>query len=174
MKALVYALPGGEALASSLAHKLDAERGEITLRHFPDGESYVRLLTPPQGRAVIFAGSLDRPDGKSIQLYFAASAARELGATRVGLVAPYLAYMRQDARFHPGEAITSVYFARWLSGFLDWLVTVDPHLHRHASLDDIYSIPSVSVSAAPAMARWIRTHAPSALVVGPAAESAQR
>ena len=58
------------------------------------------------------------------------------------LVAPYLPYMRQDTRFHPGEALTSANFARWISERFDWRVTVDPHLHRHDSLDEIYSIPS--------------------------------
>jgi hypothetical protein len=28
-------------------------------------------------------------------------------STQVGLVAPYLAYMRQDKRFQPGEGVTS-------------------------------------------------------------------
>ena len=173
MNTLIYPLHGGAALAAALARELGAELGEIGVRRFPDGESYVRLLTSPQGREVIFAGSLDHPDEKSIELYFAASTARELGAVRVGLVAPYLAYMRQDARFNAGEAVTSVHYARWLSQFLDWLVTVDPHLHRHPSLDCVYSIPSRVVAAAPAISRWIRAQVPAALVIGPDAESAQ-
>lgn len=173
MTPLVYALPGYAALGAALARELDAQSGEILVRRFPDGESYVRLLTPPAGRRVIFAAGLDRPDEKSLALYFAASAARELGATSIGLVAPYLGYMRQDARFNDGEAITSVHFAAWLSRFIDWLVTVDPHLHRHPSLDRIYSIPSRVVAAAPAISRWIREHVRDPLVIGPDAESMQ-
>jgi ribose-phosphate pyrophosphokinase len=48
--------------------------------------------------------SLDRPDDKFLPLMFAAAKARDLGATSVGLVSPYLACMRQDRRFRPGEA----------------------------------------------------------------------
>ena len=173
MKPLVYAFPGEERTASALARELDAEPGELQLRRFPDGEDHLRLITPPEGRDVTLVCGLDRPDEKSLPVYFAASTARELGATRVGLVAPYLGYMRQDARFQPGEAVTSVHFARWLSQFLDWMVTVDPHLHRHPSLDCIYSIPTAVAPAAPAIARWIRAHVPDALVIGPDAESAQ-
>ena len=44
-----------------------------------------------------------------------AAAARELGATRVGVAAPYLGYMRQDKRFQDGEAVTSAVFAKLLS-----------------------------------------------------------
>ena len=78
----------------------------------------------------------------SCRCMFTATTARQLGAARVGLVAPYLAYMRQDKRFHEGEAVTSTIFATFLSSAFDWLVTVDPHLHRHKSLDEIYSIPT--------------------------------
>lgn len=56
-----------------------------------------------------------------------------------GLVAPYLAYIRQDARFHEGEATSSTHFAGLLSWSFDWLVTVDPHLHRHADLREIFT-----------------------------------
>ena len=60
----------------------------------------------------------------------AADAARDLGAREVNLIAPYLGYLRQDARFQPGEAVTSVSFARLLSGSFNSLYTVDPHLHQ--------------------------------------------
>jgi ribose-phosphate pyrophosphokinase len=169
---LLYTLPGNEPLAAALLRELGAEAGTLEVRRFPDGESYLRLHTSPAGREVVLVASLDRPNEKILDVYFAATLARELGARRVGLVAPYLAYLRQDARFRDGEAITSVHFARWLSGFLDWLVTVDPHLHRHPSLDAVYGIPSAVASAAPAMARWIRAHVAEPLVIGPDAESA--
>ncbi len=103
----------------------------------------------------------------------AADAARDLGASEVALVAPYLAYMRQDRRFNSGEAISSRSFARFLSSTFDWLVTVDPHLHRYASLDELYAIPSSVVRAAPDLADWIRVHIERPLVIGPDSESEQ-
>jgi len=36
-------------------------------------------------------------------------------------------------RFKPGEALTSQELARLPSGAFDWLVTIDPHLHRCGS-----------------------------------------
>ena len=173
MTPLVYALPGYESLGAELARRLGAECGAISARRFPDGEVYVRLLTPPRERQVILACGLERPDEKFLEILFAASVARELGATSVGLVTPYLSYMRQDARFNPGEAVTSKHFAQLLSQSLDWMVTVDPHLHRYASLDEIYTLRSAVAPAAPAIARWIRAQVADALVIGPDAESAQ-
>jgi ribose-phosphate pyrophosphokinase len=81
--------------------------------------------------------------------------------------------MRQDRRFLPGEAITSLSFAALLSRYVDWLVTVDPHLHRHRSLAEIYTVPHRVLHAAPAMAEWIAVHVDRPIVVGPDEESAQ-
>ncbi|HWI81149.1 ribose-phosphate pyrophosphokinase [Ramlibacter sp.] len=170
---LIVALPDGGRLPGLLAADLGCERSELALHRFPDGESLVRFDLPLQGRCVVLAGSLDHPDTKALPLLFAADAARELGAARVGLVAPYLGYMRQDARFRPGEAVTSRSFARLLSSSLDFLVTVDPHLHRWRSLSDIYSIRTSVVAAAPLIARWLRRHVPEPVLVGPDAESEQ-
>jgi ribose-phosphate pyrophosphokinase len=106
-------------------------------------------------------------------LWFVADTARELGARSVGLATPYLPYMRQDARFKPGEAITSRSFGRYVSQAFDWLVTVDPHLHRYESLDAVYSIRTAVVPSAPVVARWVQAHVPDAVLVGPDAESEQ-
>ena len=173
MKPLVISLPGNEHLAFSLADKLDGETGQLALRRFPDGETYVRIETPVAGREVILACTLHRPDDKLIPLLFLAATARDLRASGVGLVAPYLAYMRQDRRFQEGEGVTSTYFARIISTAVDWIVTVDPHLHRRSSLADIYSVRSEVVHAAPHISEWIRENVRQPLLVGPDEESGQ-
>ena len=172
-RALIIPLPGNEDLAGKIAHRLDAELGKLATRNFPDGETYLRLESDTKGRDVVLVCTLDRPDPKFLPLMFTATTARQLGAARVGLVVPYLAYMRQDKRFHEGEAVTSTIFATFLSSALDWLVTVDPHLHRHKSLDEIYSITSRVVHAAPLLADWIAANERAALVIGPDVESEQ-
>jgi ribose-phosphate pyrophosphokinase len=170
---LILAWPGAARLAASMAEKLGADWGELVLHRFPDGESLVRIDAPVRGRCVVFATSLDHPGDKTLPLLFAADAARELGAAQVGLVAPYLAYMRQDRRFNPGEAVTSRSYARLLSSSFDFLVTVDPHLHRWHSLAELYPIRTQAVASAPAIAQWLRRRVKEALIVGPDAESEQ-
>lgn len=172
MKPIAFLLNLAPDLTDELASGA-VELGVLETRHFPDGESYLRLLTPVEGRDVLFLCSLDRPDDKVLPLLFAARAAREQGATRVGLIAPYLSYMRQDKAFHPGEAITSTCFAEILSASFDWLVTCDPHLHRHKSLSEIYSIDTTVISATRSVAQWIAAHVPSPILFGPDEESEQ-
>ena len=173
MSRLILPLPGNEAFAAQLAGALGGELGRIETRHFPDGESYVRLHGDPSGRAVDLVCTLARPDPQFLPLVFAADAARELGASAVNLVAPYLAYMRQDIRFQPGECISSLSFARLLSSTFDTLLTVDPHLHRHPTLASLYTIPTATLHAAPLLADWIAANVPAPLVVGPDEESEQ-
>lgn len=170
---IVFALPGNESMAGRLGAALDWEIGVLETRNFPDGETYLRFGTDPRDRAVALVCTLDRPDDKSLRLLFAADAARDLGASNVGLVAPYLAYMRQDRRFQPGEAITSLTFARMVSSHFDWLVTVDPHLHRYASLDEVYDIPARAVRSAPLLSEWIRANVSRPFLLGPDIESEQ-
>lgn len=173
MKPVVFPLPGNEAFAASVAKTMSCELGELETRLFPDGESYVRLLTPVKDRDVSLLCTLHKPDEKLIRLYLAAGTARELGARSIGLIAPYLAYMRQDSRFKAGEGAAATHMARLLSASFDWLVTVDPHLHRHHSLDEIYSIPAKVVQSAPMIAAWIKENVSHPVIVGPDAESEQ-
>lgn len=173
MKLTVLPAPGAERAASELAVHLSANPAVVESRRFPDGEFYLRLHADLDQREVIVVAALRDPDPQALGLWFLAQTARDLGATRVGLVAPYLPYMRQDKRFQPGEAVTSTTFARFVSQAFDWLVTVDPHLHRRSSLADIYSVPAKAVASAPAIARWVSANVDSPIIVGPDSESEQ-
>lgn len=173
MKPVLFALSAADGLTAALSGGEVAETGQVETRRFPDGETYLRLLTPVAGRDVLLLCSLDDPDGKTVPLLFAAAAARAQGARRVGLVAPYLAYMRQDRAFRAGEAVTSVTYARLLSSAFDWLLTVDPHLHRHPTLGAIYDMEAEAVSAARPIAAWIRNEVERPLLIGPDEESRQ-
>jgi ribose-phosphate pyrophosphokinase len=173
MKPLLIPMPGHDELARRLAVLMSADDGEIVVRRFPDGESYMRIDSNVCEREVVVLAALDRPDDKIVPLLLALRTLRDLGAKRVVLVAPYLPYMRQDHRFHPGEAVSSRIIAAALDAAVDALVTVDPHLHRHHDLGEIYTKPATAVSAARPIAAWIRAHAPRSVLIGPDAESAQ-
>jgi ribose-phosphate pyrophosphokinase len=173
VNALVLALPESAPLGRRVSELAALPLGTVESRQFPDGETYLRIDADCAGASVVLVCTLDHPNPKLLPLLFLADTARALGAARVGLVAPYLAYLRQDRRFHPGEALTSQTFARVVSGHVDWLVTIDPHLHRYHALSDVYGVPTRVVHAAPALAGWIAAHVDRPVLVGPDEESAQ-
>ena len=170
---LLFAMPGNEALATSLARSLCCEMGALVTRKFPDGETYLRFDSAVAGKHIAVLSTLNNPDTKIVPLLFAAHAAHEMGAAKVGLVAPYLAYMRQDRSFKSGEAVTSHAMATLISQHFNWLVTVDPHLHRYKSLTELYMIPATVMHAAPILSAWIAAHVKKPFLIGPDEESAQ-
>lgn len=172
-RTLIFSLFSSNHFVNEFAKALRLEKVNLIRRQFPDGESYLRYQTPVKGSRIIIMDTLDHPNEKVLPLIFAAETAKELGAIEVGLVAPYLAYMRQDTRFHSGEAITSTYFAKLISQTFDWMITVDPHLHRHHALSEIYTIPTQVTPAAPIISSWIHKHIKQPVLIGPDEESKQ-
>lgn len=173
MKTILFSLPGNENLTALLAKKMDAEVGNATLRNFPDGESYTRILSDVKDKCVVLVCTLHEPDEKLLPLYFLSQTAKSLGAMCTCLVAPYLAYMRQDKTFNKGEGVTSGFFGKLISSFTDSITTVDPHLHRISSLSEVYNIPNKVIHAADAISEWIKENVKNAVLIGPDSESEQ-
>jgi len=170
---MILAFPDYLSQAQRLAARLDAALAEVAVHHFPDSESLVRLpASLPEH--VIVCRSLNRPNDKLIELLLCATTARELGAKRLTLVAPYLSYMRQDIANQPGEAVSQRIIGKMLAGLFDDVLTVDPHLHRIASLDQAIPLKNaVSLSAADDIARFLKQKLDHALLLGPDSESQQ-
>ena len=167
-----------EALpARRLAEACGLPAATVESHRFPDEELRLRLpLQPGQAlpEQLVLYRSLDRPNEKLVELLLLAGEARRLGVQRLWLVAPYLAYMRQDMAFHPGEVVSQQIIGPFLAGLFDGVITVDPHLHRIASLAE--AIPrgvAVSLSGAPMLAELIAEQVEQPLLLGPDAESAQ-
>lgn len=160
--------------ARRLAALLGVPCEEVSVHRFPDGESLVRVATPLEaGGTAILYRSLDHPNAKLVELLLAAAALRDNGAARVVLVAPYLGYMRQDIAFHPGEAVSQRVIGGLLARHFDAVLTVDPHLHRIATLEEaIPGIAAISLTAAPVLAEAIDA-ADKPVLVGPDSESRQ-
>ncbi|MFA6031293.1 MAG: ribose-phosphate diphosphokinase [Myxococcota bacterium] len=173
MTGVLLAFPLQRTLADAIAPLLGARTCRLDWRHFPDGESLVTIEQDLHGVDVALVASLRNPDELALPLRFAAATAREFGARSIGLIAPYLAYMRQDKRFNPGEAVSAPMFAGFLAESLDWLVTADPHLHRIPRLSELFRIPAHAVATAPLISDWIRHNMPNAVLIGPDGESSQ-
>lgn len=159
--------------ATRIAHAGKLALAKIERHCFPDGEIKLRLPDTLPVHVVILR-TLSDPNEKLIELLLVAQTARDLGATHLTLVAPYLAYMRQDIAFHPGEAISQRIVGRFLAGLFNAVITVDPHLHRVATLQEAVPVANaVVLSGAPLLSDLIAARRQQPLLVGPDEESAQ-
>ncbi|TXL64757.1 ribose-phosphate diphosphokinase [Zeimonas arvi] len=170
---LLLAFDDERALAERLAQAAGLPLAFVARHRFPDGESRLRLPPALPAHTVLLRG-LQQPNAKLTELMLAAAGARELGARRLTLVSPYLAYMRQDTAFTPGEVVSQRHVGRALAAWFDAVITVDPHLHRVSTMDEV--VPGrrgVALSAAPLLGEWVARRQPDALLLGPDEESLQ-
>jgi ribose-phosphate pyrophosphokinase len=161
------------ALANRLAAALGCAAAAIDMHVFPDGETRLRLPPALPSRVVLLRG-LHQPNPKVMPLMLAAAGARELGCKRLDLVSPYLAYMRQDMAFTPGEVVSQRHLGRLLATAFDSVVTVDPHLHRVATMDEV--VPGrrgVALTAATLLGHHVAQAVPGALLLAPDEEAGQ-
>ena len=162
-------LTSAERIATAAAMPL----ATLERHRFPDGEIKLRLPEALPEHVVILR-TLHQPNDKLVELLLAAQTARTLGAQHLTLVAPYLAYMRQDIAFRPGEAISQRIVGTFLASLFDAIITVDPHLHRVAALEDAVPVPhAIVLSGAPGLSDLIASQYSNPLLVGPDEESGQ-
>jgi ribose-phosphate pyrophosphokinase len=168
----MQSLPSSVEDAARLALRLDLPMHRIDQHSFPDGE--IRLTIGPASPTAIIYASLDHPNDKLVALLFAAEALRRGGCKRIILLSPYLCYMRQDAAFREGEAISQKAVGHLLAGIADRIITVDAHLHRIHEIATVFpGIEAVNLSAMPVIAETLRREGidPATVVIGPDAES---
>ncbi|WP_028996412.1 ribose-phosphate diphosphokinase [Azohydromonas australica] len=160
-------------LAQALAQALGVPLAFVQRHRFPDGELRLRLPEGLPSRVLMLRG-LQQPNEKLTELLLCAPAARELGARELVLVSPYLAYMRQDMAFTPGEVVSQRHVAALLGGLFDAVLTVDPHLHRVTSMEALFpGRRGLALSAAPLLGEWVARQLGRPVLIGPDEEAAQ-
>jgi len=120
------------------------ETCENIIEIFPDGEFNQRFSEGIElkGKDVFLVQSFYRNKKFSIndrifEVLCALYTAKELGAGKVFLIAPYFPYMRQDKRFKKNQIITSKIMAKLCSRF-NKVFAFEPHLHRHKKFGNYF------------------------------------
>jgi len=168
--AQVHCFPSDARLARRVAARAGLACAKIRVHRFPDGETMPLVAAAP-GKNAILVRALDGQGANLFDTLLAADALRRAGARRVTLIAPYLPFMRQDKVFHPGEPISQRVIGDLLGRSFDRVITVEPHLHRIARLGEVVACRADSITAAPAIAEWVKRNRRDSLVAGPDAES---
>jgi ribose-phosphate pyrophosphokinase len=177
LKPLVIGGSNGEHLAIELSQLMGLELVSVEIKKFPDGETYVRILGEVSGRDVVYINSLQRsPNESLIETLLTLDALRDLGATRLIAVIPYMSYARQDSRFNPGEAISVQTIAKLFKSMrLDHLVTVDMHLHRITDPSSLFGANFHNITGVRELAKYIKRNysVENTVVIGPDEEAEQ-
>ncbi len=177
MTRVLLHFPDEAAPARRLAESAGLAVQGVDRHRFPDAELKLTLPfaeTQAFPESLVIYRSLDCPNDKLVELLLLARHARQRGVTRLVLVAPYLAYMRQDIAFHPGEIVSQGIVGGFLAELFDAVITVDPHLHRIERLEQAIPLDdAVALSGAPRLAELIAEKRPGALLLGPDEEARQ-
>lgn len=170
---LIIGFPEYRKPAQRLAEARGLSYAEVDIHRFPDGETGIRLPESMPSH-VVFCRSLDHPNEKLVELLLAAAGAREQGAEKLTLVAPYLCYMRQDKAFQPGEVVSQRIIGKLLADYFDALLTVDAHLHRvHQLSAAVPAKEAINLNATEPMARFLAAQLEAPVLLGPDEESEQ-
>lgn len=162
----LFSLTSGAPLRERVAGLLGVAAGEHEEREFEDGEHKIRALERVRGRDVYVMESLvgesvgDQVltiNDKLARMLFFIGALRDAGARRITAIAPYLCYARKDRRTKPRDPVTTRYVATLFEAVgTDRMVVLD--VHNFAAFDNAFRIPTVRLSAAPALAEAITKH----------------
>ncbi len=174
---LVLGGSAGEHIAVKLAPLLNAELGEIEVKRFPDGETYIRILPDVKDRDVIYVNSLQKgPNDLIIETLFTVATLKELGAKKVVAVIPYMSYARQDERFNPGEVVSIEVLGRLFRTVEpDMIYTIDMHLHRIGDPSKVFGPNIRNLTAVRELGKYIKKFhdISNSVVIGPDEESEQ-
>lgn len=111
---LVYASSSYGELARTIAHELGADWGDIECQAFPDGETYHRILTRPDGHHCVLVGGTIS-DSETLEIYDLACGLVSGGARRLSLVIPFFGYSTMERAVKRGEVVKAKTRARMIS-----------------------------------------------------------
>lgn len=128
------------ALASALAKELRAPLGDVLLKRFSCGESYVKFEKSVRGQDVYIIQTGSRsPNEDLMELFLICQAAKLSFAKSVHVVMPHFPYARQDRVAEPREPISAKLVAHLLEeAGADHCITLDLHSDQ---IQGFFSIP---------------------------------
>ncbi len=169
---MIIACSHGKHLAKKISKKLKQPYLELESQKFPDSEIYLRFQKDIKNKTIILIQSFYKEISDClIEVLFAAQTAKDLGAKKIILIAPYFPYLRQDKRFRKGEIIPLEIIAKYINNCINEIYIIDPHLHRKNTLKEIFKTKSHKLTANSLIAQYIKEKIKNPLIIGPDFES---
>ncbi len=105
---MIFSGRANEPLAKEIAKQLKIKLGELVVKDFADGETYVNLLETVRGRDVFLIQPTGYPANHNLmELLIMIDACKRSMAGRITAVIPYFGYSKQDRKAEKHEPITA-------------------------------------------------------------------
>jgi ribose-phosphate pyrophosphokinase len=142
-------------LAERIAEKLGVSLGEVELKTFANGETYVRYDDSIRGSDAFIIQSGNPPvNDHLVELLIMIQAAKLASAKRITAVVPWYPYSRQDKKSRPREPITARLVADFLEAAgVDRVLTMDLHAGQ---IQGFFNVPVDHMTALPLFATFYR------------------
>jgi ribose-phosphate pyrophosphokinase len=152
---MVFAGRSHPELADKITQQLNVELGEVELKTFANGETYIRYCESIRGADVFIVQTGCTPvDQNVMELLLMIQAAKLASAKRITAVVPWFPYSRQDRKAKPREPISSRLLADMLQmAGVDRVLTMDLHAGQ---IQGFFTIPVDHMTALPLFAQHFR------------------
>lgn len=154
---MVFSGTSNEDLARGIVQRLGIRLGDVVVKDFANGETYVKFDESVRGADVFLIQS---PNGvgtlndQLMELLIMIDAAKLASVHRVTAVMPWYAYSRQDKKTSGREPITARLVANLLqTAGVDRVLSMDLHTGQ---LQGFFNIPVDHMTAVPILANYFR------------------
>lgn len=138
--------------ARAVAHSIEQELGDLTLRTFSDGEIFVEIKENVRGQEVFVLQSTSSPGNNHLmELLILLDALKRASAREITAVLPYYGYARQDRKVQPRTPITAKLVADLLAtAGATRVLTIDLHAGQ---IQGFFDVPVDNLFASPVLLR---------------------
>ena len=160
----VFSGTSNEPLARAIGKSINCELGKVSIRPFPDGETFVKIEENVRGEDVFIVQPTSPPTNHNLmELFIMIDAMRRASAMRITAVMPFYGYARQDRKDQPRVPITAKLVANLLvAAGANRILTMDLHAQQ---IQGFFDIPVDHLYAAPVMYDYLKKKKLSDLVV---------
>jgi ribose-phosphate pyrophosphokinase len=161
-------------LYKEICDELGIEKGEIIVRQFSDGETFLEIKENVRGLDVFVLQSCCNPSNRNImELLIMMDALKRASAKTITAVIPYYGYARQDRKVAPRAPISAKLVADLLTtAGATRMLCMDLHAGQ---IQGFFDLPVDNLYAAPVLLPYIRQQfADNMVIVAPDAGGVER
>lgn len=151
----IFSGTANEPLARAICKSINTPLGKITVKPFPDGETFVRIEENVRGEDIYVIQPTSPPTNHNLmELFIIIDALRRASAKRITAVMPFYGYARQDRKDQPRVPITAKLVANLLvASGVNRILAMDLHAQQ---IQGFFDIPVDHLYAAPVMYEYLK------------------